>query len=304
MIITPNGEYLHAVCAAFNTVLGTWPRTVNTGLLDDNNQDTWAPSGYICGNPSTVAVSHDGVHLYVGCYDTDNIILCTQHPPVCGSAPVEFTNNYYEGNGWLTEISFLTVSNDDTLTHTVGDDNQYGYHRFSVFLRDTTYGYITAHQTFTDATNHNTPVAVVISPDDTQIFVAGEESDGFAVYQRDLTNNQISFVYAVLNSGLQDGLSSIPVAVSLDGTRVFITGQLSQSVVMYTRDPSNNGYIQYHTSLVDGTDLAGPLGVCIVCFLCIVCIVCIVYCVLCIVCLLCICVLCIVYCVYCVCCVL
>ena len=95
------------------------------------------------------------------------------------------------------------------------------------------------------------PTDVVVSGDNALVFVTGGVDDALAVFTRDATSDDITFVEAEFNnvggvSGL-DGASA--VAVSPDNEHVYVAGEISDSVAVFQR---NGNYVDFVASYADG----------------------------------------------------
>jgi 6-phosphogluconolactonase (cycloisomerase 2 family) len=95
---------------------------------------------------------------------------------------------------------------------------------------------------------------VTISPDGEFVYVSGSAEDAVSVFSRDQVTGMLTFVEAQFNgaggiSGLDDPRN---LAVSPDGTALFVIGQQANSMVVFDRDPVS-GQLTYQETFVHGT---------------------------------------------------
>ena len=95
---------------------------------------------------------------------------------------------------------------------------------------------------------------VVLSPDDSQVFVTGAGDDALVVFDRD-GNGEISYRTTFKNgtNGVNGLYNALYLTVSLDGRQVFVTGWLDNSLTVFDRDITN-GEISYRQTFFDGVD--------------------------------------------------
>lgn len=107
-----------------------------------------------------------------------------------------------------------------------------------------------------------------MSPDGRNLYATGRQEDALAVFERDLITGLLSFVQ-VRRDGLAgvDGLNSADmVAISPDGSRVYVTGGLDNALAIFDRDASDGkltyvGLQQDNASGVQGMDGAAGIAV-------------------------------------------
>ena len=109
-----------------------------------------------------------------------------------------------------------------------------------VFTRNLTTGTLAWHSTVTNSSPGVSGMggarAVAVSPDGRHVVVAGETSNGIAVFARNLATGALTFVEAKLdgaNEGL-DGASAL--AFSPAGDALYVAGYEDDAVVVFSRD--------------------------------------------------------------------
>ena len=109
------------------------------------------------------------------------------------------------------------------------------------------------------------PVGVVVSPDGKSVYVASQVSDSIAHFSRDTDNGQILYQGCLANT-TSNGCAALPtpaldfaagVAVSADGTSVYVTARDSDGVARFSR--TDTGQLSFqsclaNTNAMDGCD--------------------------------------------------
>ncbi|HUI24466.1 MAG TPA: beta-propeller fold lactonase family protein, partial [Candidatus Kryptonia bacterium] len=108
--------------------------------------------------------------------------------------------------------------------------------------------------------------AVAVSPDGTSVYVVGGNDSAVAVFSRDVTTGSVTFVEVQKQGvGGVDGLSAASsVAVSPEGTHVYVTGFSSNAIAAFARNPITGAlsFIQVLKKSAGVNDgLAGASGV-------------------------------------------
>lgn len=234
--------------------------------------------------PYALSVSPDGKHIYVA--DSNN----GSNNALTNSSVSRFDRdakgypassvNYIDGLGgggddlggaWVPLVSpdgkfvYVTAANDDAV---------------NVFARDTVTGSLTIKESvkFDDAYGLICPIPpgcprlkgldlpywMLISPDGKHIYVSGVASDSITVMQRNpetgsLRNlfGRVSLVQEIIDSTNLN--AAYGMALSPDGKHLYATGYSSDTLVVYSRDPSNGRLTPvpdgvYGTSVSPGLD--------------------------------------------------
>lgn len=106
---------------------------------------------------------------------------------------------------------------------------------------------------------------VAVSPDGKHVYATGREDDSVALFERDGNMGGVSFIESYTDGvGVVDGLDGASaVAISPDGSYVFVAGQVDNSVAVFLRDEST-GKLTFSQALRDGLNgvdgLAGAIA--------------------------------------------
>ncbi len=232
VVVSPDGDNVY-VAGSGDDAIGEFSRSADgvlgeIGCIADNS----AASGTSCTDdetatglvrPVAIAISPNGQNVYAAAEDSHDI-----------GTIAEFTRN---GDGSLTELGCIAENTDETdgVTSDCGEGNQFGH-------------------------GIRRPVALAVSPDGKEVYVADETGSAIAVLTRDTATGALSqsgeaddCIAESTDSGdcstSATGLSSVDtVTVSPDGNNV------------YTGGDTNPGTIAEFSRAADGslTQLASP----------------------------------------------
>ena len=149
----------------------------------------------------------------------------------------------------------LAISADGSQVFVTGFGWNHG--TLAVFDRDAS-GDLTLRTVFEDGVDGiedlNGAVEVALSPDDSQVFVVGNNYDTLVVFDRD-TSGELS--YRTTFKDDVDGVEGLDgaqyAATSPDGRQVFVTGWYDHALVVFDRDVAS-GDLSYRETFVDGED--------------------------------------------------
>jgi 6-phosphogluconolactonase (cycloisomerase 2 family) len=109
---------------------------------------------------------------------------------------------------------------------------------------------------------------LAVSPDGAHVYVAGGADDAVASFSRDPGTGALTFVEFDKDgaSGVEGLNDAFGVAISPDGSHVYVTGRLDNAVATFSRDPSTGAltfvqYLQDGVGGVDGLDAAQGVAV-------------------------------------------
>ncbi|MEM9530886.1 MAG: beta-propeller fold lactonase family protein [Pseudomonadota bacterium] len=94
--------------------------------------------------------------------------------------------------------------------------------------------------------------ALALSPDDRHLYVAGAGDDAVAIFSRNTTTGELSFVGRILDgvAGVNGLGGAIDVLVSADGTKVYVAGQADNAVAVFTRN-TTDGTLSFQEAATD-----------------------------------------------------
>ena len=214
----------------------------------------------------SVTVSPNGENVYaVGRYD-DAVVVFSRNPSNGQLTYVQMLKDGMGGVDGLDGIRSVTVSPDGGNVYTASyyDDS------VTVFSRNLSNGQLTYVQMLKDGVGGVNGLdgakSVTVSPDGGHVYAAGGLDDAVAVFSRNPSNGQLTYVQ-MLRDGVNgvDGLNGIwTVTVSPDGEHVYTTSIFDDAVVVFSRNQSSGQltYVQMLRDGVDGVDgLNGALSV-------------------------------------------
>jgi uncharacterized repeat protein (TIGR01451 family) len=113
------------------------------------------------------------------------------------------------------------------------------------------------------------PMDVVISPEDSHVYVAAANSNSLSVFRRDMDSASVSYGKLTLQAQYQDGADGVgglrgarAVAISADGKRVYVGGEFDGAVAIFDRNKNDTsasfGNLIYQDKRQDG--IAGVEG--------------------------------------------
>lgn len=253
--ISADGGYLYVV-GYFGT-LAVFSRDSTTGALTFIESHTDGVNGIdgidgACG----VVISPDGNHLYVAGTDEDAVALFNRDSATGRLTFVQAFFDETDGISGLVGPMGIVVSADGTRLMVTGWYSD----TLVVFSRQTDTGALVFLQTLIDDTDGVDGLlgafSLVISPDDTHVYVAGEYDNGVGIFAWNDASQQLDFVDMQQDRYADaDGLYGvIDVTVSPDGRHVYTAaGYWDSSIAVFGRDSATGG-LTFIESLTDGED--------------------------------------------------
>lgn len=248
------GSHLY-VSGYFMDSLAVFARDSGTGalsLVQVHHDDTAGVDGL--SGARSVAMSADGAHVYVS-GEYDNAVGVFARDSTSGQLNfVEMQKDRYEDADGLHGVVDVTVSPDGNHLYAAGyDDNS-----VALFARHTTTGQLTFIGTKKDGVDGvdglSRVSAVAVSPDGGHLYAAGYYDDAVAVFRRNGTTGQLTFLECHKDgAGGVDGLNGArDVAVSPDGAHVYIAGYRDDAVAVFARNRTT-GALTFRQALFDNT---------------------------------------------------
>jgi 6-phosphogluconolactonase (cycloisomerase 2 family) len=249
--ISPNGDNVY-VAGRFDGAVTSFTRDPVTGALTpvDVDKDGVGPVTALAG-ARRVAVSPDGENVYVTGED-DDAITTFDRSPADGSLTFREVDLDAPALGLDRPIG-LTISEDGRFVYVAGEfDNA-----ITVFSRDQSTGALS----FSSVVRNTDPgvsglagaVGVAITPDQEHLYAASYSGSSLTAWSRDTSTGALSFIESKTNGvgGVSGILGGDGPAISADGRFVYASGDVSDSLATFSRNPST-GALGFIDSKVDG----------------------------------------------------
>ena len=231
--VSPDGSLVYVV-SDYDSALTIFNRNASTGELTFK-QSVFDNATYGLDRANSIAISPDGVNIYITGYDEDAVTIFRWTSGVLGFEGVIWDSD--PGMTGLYKPTDVAVSPDGSYVYvtSVLDDSVIR------FWRNPSSGALTYQEIVRDNQNGvdglNGATGLAISPDGRQLYVTGQHDDALAVFNRDTTNGSLSFVGAYENGvgGVAGLWSATGVAVSSGGAYVYVTGYDDNAISVFAR---------------------------------------------------------------------
>jgi 6-phosphogluconolactonase (cycloisomerase 2 family) len=213
-----------------------------------------------------VTVSPNGKHVYVTGYHEDAVAVFSRDEASGQLTFVEYQKDGIGGVDGLNESFGVTVSPDGNHVYVTG----YADASIAVFSRNLNSGRLTFTEYLQNGIDGIDGLSgarsVIVSPDGNHVYTAGQYDNSIAVFSRDTSSGQLSFIeYHKDGVNGVDGLASARnVTISPDGKNVYATGWFDDAVVVFSRDEASGQltFVEYQKDGIGGVDgLYTPSGV-------------------------------------------
>lgn len=258
--MSPDGAHVYVAGYADKSV-AVFARNTTTGLLTFQ-QVLKDGVGGVDGlnNASTVRVSPDGRSVYVT-GQGDNAVAAFSRNTTTGM--LTFQQVLKDGVGGVDGLYIaygLAVSPDGANVYVTG-----GYdNAVAMFSRDSATSMLTYMGLLRNGSGGvyglDGPFGLAVSPDGLNVYTTSGNDDSLGIFTRNPATGSLSFYARVLNgwAGVANLDRPTSVTVSPDGANVYVSGNNSSSVVVFSRNADSSGQLTYRQSLVDGQN--GVLG--------------------------------------------
>lgn len=236
--VSPDGRHVYAV-GDWDDGLAVFSRDGTTGRLTFVEVQKEGIGG-VDGLEGAVAVevSPDNRHVYVAGSLEDSVAVFSRDSTTGALTFVAVYNDETGGVDGISGASAIAFSPDGRHLYATG---YYG-DSLAVFNRDSVTGELTFLEAFYDGTGGvdglGGAYGVTMSPGGEHLYVAGEFDDAVALFSRDNATGRLTFVEAVFDGvGGIDGLEgAIEIAVSQDGSHLYVAGWFDDSIVTFSRN--------------------------------------------------------------------
>jgi 6-phosphogluconolactonase (cycloisomerase 2 family) len=256
VLVSPSGEFVYA--AGYNDdAIAIFSRSAASGALTYAGQARNGVDGVkFLDGPNWLAASLDGAHLYVPGRAVNALVSLGRDSQNGG---LSFIDSDVDGAGveGLAGAGSLAFSPDGNQLYVTGAaDNG-----LAVLSRNRLSGGLA----FSEARLDVFPIdglwaasSVVVSPDGANVYAAGQQDSGLAVFSRDVVTGSLTFVEALLDgTGGVDGLSNPEaLAISPDGASLYVAATGDNAIGVFSRNPLSGTltYVEMQQDGVGGVD--------------------------------------------------
>jgi 6-phosphogluconolactonase (cycloisomerase 2 family) len=269
--ISPDGSYIYTIAGGgSDQVISVFNRNSSTGILTltaEYREGDDDGSGNIINGLSCaldLVVSPDGKNVYgIGTGGTGTLLVFNRDT-ITGTLTYStvFTDGVDSIEGLSTScspnagpINSIAISSDGAYLYNAASID----HSITMWNRDTETGALTYGETLSDGNADfdglQGVTSLIISPDDTNIYVSGQGEHKIGVYSRNLSTGSLTFVEVqtdeIDNVNNLAGVRSL--AISQDGMFVFASAINDHSISLFERNPST-GALTYSDDATDGLD--------------------------------------------------
>ncbi len=276
--VSPDGAQVY-VASKWDDALAVFDRDEATGELSFVAVHEDGVNGVEgLGRTRSVTVSPDGEQVYVGGSwftigqygtNTGTLAVYNRDTATGGLSFIAVHEDGVDGVEGLGYAHSVTVSPDGAHIYVAGEFNP---GTLAVFDRDTTTGVLSFVGVHKDGVNGveglGNARSVAMSPDGAQLYVVSNYSGTLAVFDRDMSTGDLSFIDIVVyqEGGISSNSSDYTrsVAVSPDGKRVYVARRLDSALMVYDRDGLTGAlsFVAMYEDGVNGVDgLSGALSV-------------------------------------------
>ena len=256
VFISPDGSHLYAI-GNLSHAVAVFSCDVDTGKLTfvesfaDRINGVEGLNGAVFGQ-----VSPDGTHMYVTGYNEHSLVVFSRNPKTGQLTFIDNLVNGVNGVEGIAKPSGVLVSPDGRNVYVVGE----GLDTVVVFRRDKNSGELSFMELHKNRVNGVEGLDggsgdIGISPDGKYLYIAGYLDDAVVQFSRNTETGELTFVKALKNR--VDGISGLDgawrLALSPDGSLLYVTGRLDNTVSLFESNPKT-GNLTFLSTFKDGVD--------------------------------------------------
>lgn len=254
LVLSPDGKNLYAV-SMFDDALVSFSRDEFSGALTYEGRIKDGEFGVDgLDGARSIAISPDGVNLYVAGWDDDALALFSRDP---SSGLVGFLGRVKNGEDGISALDaphFLTVAPDGKNIYVALWDED----AVSIYNRDMDTGLLTYNSKIVNdgrdavdgvVSGLQGPRSALASPDGKQVYVVAWNDDALTAFNRDETG-ALEFVSTQRTGvGGVEGLDGAhSVAMSADGKFLYVAAFFDDAITVFSRDVET-GELLYDQSI-------------------------------------------------------
>ncbi len=256
--VSPDGNFVYAAGNNDDAIV-VFERDDVSGMLTfvQEIEDASATDGL--NGINGIAISADGNYVYTTGFWDKTIVLFTRNPNTGMLTYVERWKDGLQGVDGLNGANYVTISPDGNNVYVTS----FWDNAVAVFDVGAS-GSLTFREVHKDGSlgvdGLSRASGIVITQDGSHAYVAGNNDNAIAIFQR-ASDGSLTYQGAIKDgvNGI-DGIQRITsVAVNLDGTQVYGTGQNDDALAIFNRDAMGN--LTFHAQMKNGVgDVEGMDG--------------------------------------------
>jgi fibronectin-binding autotransporter adhesin len=232
LAISPDGKHVYAG-AFLDDSVAVFSRDATTGVLTfvEVHKDNQGGVDGLNGVRG-ITVSPDGENVYVAAQDDDAVAVFTRDAT---TGELTFVEKETSNLNYANQVA---VSDDGNFAYVTSVNND----SIVVFSRSATDGALTFFERLQNgvvpANGMDAPNGLVLSPDNSSVYVTSRTDDAVTVFSRDATTGALTFVEQTKNgvNGVNGLNGPFDVATSADGNFLYVTAIDGDAVTVFSRN--------------------------------------------------------------------